>query len=378
MIEEKFIYKFPFSEESKEHIKKRYSYSLKEIGSIFPDYFEVAYKILKKLIEEKEIIEDKDKDNSLLYLIMQILVKATMSYKLYEHFSEAYRKKVVTTLIKINNIEERNKIINKLVKNTFKINLENISIYKPGIGTYKVWALWWRDYLRPLKVIIGSATSTYKTGWELKVQNFEKGHIYLNPKRTIKYIGYMTKWYIMKNYIPILKRGFADEVERAIVEEKAIKKELLNIDLIKNYTKKLLVLLSGPTSLGSGETYIPTSLEVDYYPPCIRFLIENSFNGIKLTHNERLVIAFFLVSINVDIKLIVEVFKNQPDFKYEITFKNIKYIMDKGYKSYNCDKIKSFGLCRASEDERGICEKGIKSPLVYYSRVLYIEGVREK
>lgn len=391
-----FIQKFPFSKESREYIGNIYKLDLRDLDEKYSKQLKFAFRNLKEnLIVKKGISYLPEMDNALIYAIMQILIRATQSYLLYEHFSEAHRKNVIRIINGLSS-DDKDFAILTLSKNTFEMNLQagEYDLIKKRyifiengkeVGKKLKWRIFWRDYLIPMSEIASTSSSAKGTQWALSKQIFEKGWVYLSGISIIKFMGYITKRYIKSKYIPYLERGFAEERLLAERQKDAIKNDLLTIDYIKKYVTKLQEDLSDISHGFSKEREI-TDLKIHYYPPCIRYIIKRAFSGINLDHNSRLVLVFFLAYIKVDIESIINIFRTQPDFIESKTRYYVENVVKKEYFPYGCDKIRAYNLCKSDEDKMRWCPKGeIKNPLIYYDRMVWyfnkypeVEEVRRK
>ena len=382
-----FINLFPFSIESREYITQTYIYSPNELYTKYPKELEYAYDNIIYLISRK-ILRISDKyDNSLIYVIMQILINAAQNNLLYEYFSEAYRKNVIKTFMSIRNRDEKNREIEKLSINTFKINIQ-FGNYLSVAKEYEFkdinnkshskleWRVIWNDYLRALSEIRGVSEGQHFIQWKLAEQQFKNGWIYLSSNRMIKYLGYITKKFIKSKYIPYLERGLFDEREIARIKKVEVLK-LRKIPFIMEYVKNIQNEIQEISPYF--EPTKETGIIMPYYPPCMKYLITIALKGeINLDHYSRLVLVYYLLYIGVDKKNVISVFQKQPDYNETKTsyFVNDieKKITQLGQKSYGCNKLKTMQLCRSNEDPLNWCQSGkIHSPAQYYFKRKYLE-----
>ena len=102
------------------------------------------------------------------------------------------------------------------------------------------------------------------------------------------------------------------------------------------------------------------------YPPCIRFLQSEADNGVNLKHSERLHLAIFYSHMGKEVDDIVDIFRNSPDFDERIARYQVEHLRGIGkgkeYKIYNCDKLKSIGVCKGNDPQFGdkICVEGVR------------------
>jgi DNA primase large subunit len=103
------------------------------------------------------------------------------------------------------------------------------------------------------------------------------------------------------------------------------------------------------------------------FPPCMADILERAKRGEHLSHHERFAIATFMLQIGADVEQVVSVFKNLPDFNEKITRYQVEHLAGlrgsmKKYMTYNCDRMRSLGLCRA--------DCGARNPVPQYYRLL--------
>ena len=103
----------------------------------------------------------------------------------------------------------------------------------------------------------------------------------------------------------------------------------------------------------------------DALPPCIKRIHEALVRGENLSHAERFAYATFMLAIGASIDELVELFRNLPDFKEKITRYQLEHLAGKRgggkrYSPYNCDNMRSRGLC--------VADCGVSHPLTYYAK----------
>jgi DNA primase large subunit len=118
-------------------------------------------------------------------------------------------------------------------------------------------------------------------------------------------------------------------------------------------------------------------VDTEAFPPCMKRLMDRLVAGENLSHHERFSIAAFLARIGMSVDDILELFKNAPDYNEKIARYQIEHIAGlrgarKKYLPYNCDTMKSYGLCPI----QGYCEGG-RNPLAVYKRRVW-EKIRER
>lgn len=104
-----------------------------------------------------------------------------------------------------------------------------------------------------------------------------------------------------------------------------------------------------------------------YFPPCIKNLINSAKAGLNIPHVGRFTLVTFLNSIGMDTEEILKIFSSSPDFNSEKTRYQIEHITGKIsatiYSTPKCDTIRTWGLCYPDE----FCKK-VSHPLYYYRR----------
>ncbi|MCE4617111.1 MAG: hypothetical protein F7C32_00790 [Desulfurococcales archaeon] len=140
-----------------------------------------------------------------------------------------------------------------------------------------------------------------------------------------------------------------------------------NIDILPSSIEKLVDRVkeqlpkTEKTSLRGEVGGEPVDFEI--LPPCIKRIHEALLRGENLSHAERFAYATFMLAIGASVEELVELFRNLPDFKEKITRYQLEHLAGKRgggkkYSPYNCENMKSRGLC--------IAECGVSHPLTYY------------
>jgi DNA primase large subunit len=104
-------------------------------------------------------------------------------------------------------------------------------------------------------------------------------------------------------------------------------------------------------------------INYDAFPPCMKNILLRAKSGANLSHHERFAIATFLIQLGADEETVIDVFRNSPDFKEKIARYQVEHLMGKRgggkkYKPYNCDTMKTLGLC--------VAECNVKTPFQKY------------
>ncbi|MHA1819914.1 MAG: hypothetical protein ACTSU2_17210 [Promethearchaeota archaeon] len=205
----------------------------------------------------------------------------------------------------------------------------------------------------------------------------EKGHVYLLRDQLIRLLQEMVRREIIPRDIKdanILKEAMLKIPEfENIFKQIKDKFELLKLNK-KVYSKGKF---GGAFSDEKGHLHWGYGMTIgddgemrpgyELFPPCIKAILDKAENGVNLTHNERLHIAFFYANVGYSVEETVDVFRTLPDFDEDITRYNVEFsraINGKGkkYRVFGCDKLRSNSLCMADDPKYGdeICSKGVK------------------
>lgn len=110
----------------------------------------------------------------------------------------------------------------------------------------------------------------------------------------------------------------------------------------------------------------PEEVVENFFPPCIKRIIDTINSGGNPSHFERFNLAAFLGNIGLDVDDVLEYFRKTADFNERVARYQVEHILGlrgskKKYKPYNCDRMKAISICPV--DER--CSGG-KNPLAVY------------
>lgn len=83
------------------------------------------------------------------------------------------------------------------------------------------------------------------------------------------------------------------------------------------------------------------------YPPCMAKILDQINKGENPNNISRVILGTYLLNRGMNVEQIVNIFTSTPDHDDRKTKYHITKL--KGYKSYGCSKIESFGLCFRSE-----------------------------
>lgn len=196
--------------------------------------------------------------------------------------------------------------------------------------------------------------------WKLTNQFIKKGYVYLDRRRIARILEEVLVEKILETIKPLdeVPEPLKDIVNRIVkvLEEKrsSIFKEVVE--------KATFISKTGPSIKEVAEE-LKGVIDLESFPPCIKNLYDRALRGDHLSHHERFALATFLLNIGMDVDSVVDVFRNLPDFNEKIARYQVEHLAGlrgsrKRYLPYNCDTMKTIGICTKTCD--------VKNPLVYY------------
>ncbi len=149
--------------------------------------------------------------------------------------------------------------------------------------------------------------------------------------------------------------------------EKSLRKDMDVPPIFATYAEEIKKEVNRDKAFHTKEDF--GTVEVEYFPPCIKALIADAQSGQPMAHQPRFVLASFLVNVGMPVEQIAEIFSSTPNYNAKKTRYYIEYTMGKRgsgtkYSPPSCDKMVFYGLCRGKD---ALCSR-IKHPLSYYSR----------
>ena len=353
-----FINSFPFSKKAAEHLKEL-DIDIRTLPTDFPTSFKEAYERILNLIESNTLPEKVDTSLTspevLIYAIMRVFIEVLDEDLLRNRFAEAYSKRTEKLLL-----SESSKTLIKLASNTF--NWELIEKNHIAARTYD-WKLRFNNFLEV-------APSLMANDWKLINQDVHNGWISLTKEKIIRLLAENAKFYILKRKISRGELPKLPESYDSYLNELKLKIGVLK----KNF---------------ESQRFYSNEVMKSAYPPCIQFVLKKAEKGENLAHTERLFLTFFLLNIGTPIPDVLDVFKNQPDFKEDMTRYQVEFAAGKrgggtAYTSYGCAKLISYGLCKKELDPTQWCINGkvfkkiLKNPLQYYRGKAYLLNLEQK
>jgi len=107
---------------------------------------------------------------------------------------------------------------------------------------------------------------------------------------------------------------------------------------------------------------------VEEFPPCMRYLLAGTQNGLNLPHSGRFALVAFLHALGMDSEQIMALFSKSPDFDESKTIYQVRHITGEvsstEYTPPECLTMKSYGICFEPDDLCG--REKMVHPLIYY------------
>ncbi len=157
------------------------------------------------------------------------------------------------------------------------------------------------------------------------------------------------------------------EVFYALIQELLDKAEFMPATKLEELAEKVRRIIptryAGEGRLDGFEGSPGKRMVVEAFPPCMKRIYTALVRGDNLSHHERFAIATFLISLGMDLEDIINLFRRVPDFNERITRYQLEHLAGKRgggrrYAPYNCDNMRSRGLC--------VSECNVRHPLSYY------------
>ncbi len=346
-----YINSFPFSRTAAEHLQKL-DIDIRSLPINFPSSFKQAYQCLIDLIDHNKFPESVDttlrSSEVIVYAIMRVFIEILNEDLLRNRFAEAYSKRTEKILLSIKN----SIFLVKLATSTFGWDLQEET--HVATRTFN-WKLRFNNFLE-----VGP--NLMANDWKLINQYLHDGWIFLTKEKLIRLISEQTKNYILNRKIdqknlPELPQSYDDYLN-------ALKSKMNNLK----------------EKFESQRVYSDQIMKTAY-PPCINFVLDKTEKGENLTHPERLFLTFFLLNIGHSVSDVIDTFRNQPDFKEDMTQYQVEFAAGKRgggtkYTSYGCPKLISFGICKRELDpwcaSGLVFKKPLKNPLSYYKAKIYL------
>lgn len=148
------------------------------------------------------------------------------------------------------------------------------------------------------------------------------------------------------------------------------------LNILKSHYEKLAP--KTPREFKEAEEEPLSTIVEELFPPCIKKTVDSIRASGNPSHAERFNLAAFLGQLGLGVDEVLEYFKLTPDYNEKIARYQVEHILGlrgskKKYMPYNCDRLKSMGICPVSYQ----CEGG-KNPLAVYKYNLRLHFKRQR
>lgn len=324
--------KYPFLEESKEHIKEE-GPSFEELlnDRIWGEARHRGKKrVLQTLNEGRVLVRDiddeiKQEEELFSYPIARMLISSVEDDYLLRRYALGEAERISDEISR----EEDEKVLKLASRLGFDADKNDA-----------YFTLHFSDYLE-------STERLRSPGWKLVNQDLREGRVYLEKKRFIR---------IMKEEVStVISDGLPAPTSDSILE--SFESELKEIEEVLEEVRTEM------KDVDMGE------VENEMFPPCIKKLLAGQKEGENLSHEGRFALTAFLKKVGLSEDEIVEIFREAPDFDIELASYQIQHIIgDISGTEYNppgCDTMKTNGICFNPDS---LCEQDwMTHPLSYYT-----------
>jgi DNA primase large subunit len=194
-----------------------------------------------------------------------------------------------------------------------------------------------------------NAAHIQQAEWKLVNRRVEQGRVYLTEKEACRLL---------------------QEEARKHIEEKLTEKITSLPPAIKtavDQLKNMFISRRGTMELEE----LPTTVDIEAFPPCIDALYKSAFTGHHLSHIGRFTLTTFLVNIGMPTEKILDLFRTFSDFNERLARYQVEHIAgERGsrtqYRPPKCSTLRTHGICINPEKA---CERAWY-PLACYKRKL--------
>lgn len=327
--------KYPFLQETKEHVSKLYI-DLKELTEVE----RIVNRAKERIIASFEFVsyfsQKPIKDNEIeiaSFPVSIVLVIGVKDNALTERFALHEARTIYEYL--------RNEKKNETILDIAKLFDWRIRETKQSPHPF---AMHYTNYLK-------NATRgrlVHDPEWKLVNRRLHKGEVHVSKREVCRLLQEEIKKYIegmTEKKISTVPQNIQEVIDEIKSEFMKIKPHLSEFDKI-------------------------VKAEESEYPPCIRIFLDRAVKGQHLSHTERFTLVTYLLHQGVSIDGIIKVFANVADFKEDKTRYQVEHLAGQRgsqttYRPYNCSTLKTHGVCPDPDDP--ICHT-IKNPLTYHLR----------
>ncbi|MEM2020783.1 MAG: hypothetical protein QXP80_00960 [Zestosphaera sp.] len=188
-----------------------------------------------------------------------------------------------------------------------------------------------------------------EVSWSLASAYVERGHVYLPKSKYVRLLEEPLKNYLMK-----------------VFEDLSLK--VIDLDSIADLREEVRDLVRKERGYTSDEELpggYKTLGEVreEFFPPCIKELINSLKANEHLTHSQRFALATFLLNVGASAEYVLDLMKNAPDFNERMARYQIEHLAGmrgggKKYRMYSCTHMGDLGMC--------VAECRVRTPIQYY------------
>ncbi|MHA1110268.1 MAG: hypothetical protein ACTSRE_04160 [Promethearchaeota archaeon] len=308
----------------------------------YPDFHKKILKIFSLALDKKEsgIILTEDELNVILFYTVKTILAAFDNRVLENHVSNLISKLYHQRFLKETN--QNLEVIGR--KMNFECHFEK-KAKSIGNVQYPCWV--------EVHKYIPTAALLKDSSYQLINRNVINGRVYLLKDNVARLLQEVVR----RKIIPDRQKSGGELME--LLKQMTHLSPLID-DITKLNEKKKL------TQVQYESSNVYENVIYALYPPCIKFILNKATNGVNLTHSERLHTAFFYANTNHTVEETVDVFRTLPDFdeklaRYHVEFSRGIGGKGKEYKVFNCAKVKSIDMCKATDKEYGdiICAQGV-------------------
>ncbi len=232
--------------------------------------------------------------------------------------------------------------------------------------------------------LIAARTLLTEPSWKLASYTVSKGYVYITEReKIVRLLAERYKNLVLEKLSYLATSNEAQDILKSFLDRwRPV------VDEILNEAKRAPPPAERRSGRGGRDSTPIVSLEnvtsVDQllelankvFPPCMQRLVNALVSGENLSHHERFAIATFLINAGVDLEIILDLFRHAPDFNERIARYQIEHLAGlrgsrKKYMTYNCDTMKTLGICPGVD-----CS--VRNPLVYLTRMLKGKSKRNR
>lgn len=331
--------KYPFLPEAAAEVAK-YGLSIEDL--LLPEYSSVLERAVERISEAISTSPPSvsyrrdDPDVELLSFPVAVVLAASLGDDYVKRRYAVAEAKRASHLLE----EEDSEVVYEVARRLgLRVRMVDMQV---GLDKYE-FAVNFIDYLK------AASNLTHEGRWKLVNRLVHGGEIYLGKLDVVRLIE--------------------EEVRRRIESKiEAASGVRIPSEIIKRLEQFRRVEAEGYVG-GVLASELPSKVDLNMFPPCIKALYEAARVGRNIPHYGRFTLASFLLSVGMDAGSVIEVFKSSPDFRDDKTRYQVEHIAGKRgsgtkYIPPKCESLRTHSLCPGGDD---LCRK-IKHPLAYYRR----------